>query len=44
MGVAEYFREDCWTIVEYTGPEVGFLGRVGKPLSRAVSHEGTRCA
>lgn len=40
VGVAEHFRGHCWTIAEGTGDEVGFLGRVGKPLSKALSHQG----
>ena len=40
MRVAEHFWEHCWTIIKCIGPEVGFLGRVGKPLIRAASHQG----
>lgn len=32
-GIAGHFREHCWADVEGTGPEVGSLGRVEKPLA-----------
>lgn len=41
MRVAEHFQDDCWAIIERTGHEVGFLGRVGKSLGKASNHEGT---
>lgn len=38
VGVAEHFREHCWIVVGCMGPEMGFLGRVGKPLSKSTRH------
>lgn len=41
VGVAEHFREHCWMGIQCRGREMGFLGRVGRPLSKALSHKGT---
>lgn len=44
VGVSEHFREHCWIGVQCMSCEIGFLGRVGRPLSKALSHKDTRHA
>lgn len=38
--VAGHFQEQCRAIVECTGREVHFLGRVGEPLSKDIKPRG----